>query len=201
MLGLFSFRTMTVPEAIAFWFGFLGRIGVRVETVTIHPDRMADWAAFYDGRGVAVRPDPECVWSDGEIGGYCTEFYVGDVEIGNIVNTNGDSIDVGFGLERLLLVQGLAPAMARRDVLRETIQVLLDSGFRPAATRQGYVLRKLLRLFVREGGDFDHPVVRQERDRQERLRTKYERLKTRHADKPAAWWLGTHGIDLRDFED
>ena len=36
---------------------------------------------------VLVRIDNECLWSDGNIGGYCTEFYKNDIEIGNIVNT------------------------------------------------------------------------------------------------------------------
>ncbi len=39
MLGLFSFRQMTVGQAIDFWLGFLAEIGASPDHVTIHPDR------------------------------------------------------------------------------------------------------------------------------------------------------------------
>lgn len=68
--------------------------------MTIHPDRLVEWTPLYGGR-VPIVPDPECIWSDGGISGYCTEFYKDGVEIGNIVNPLGTCIDVGFGAERL----------------------------------------------------------------------------------------------------
>ena len=55
-------------------------------------------------RHFTVVDDPECIWSDGLIGGYCCEMYVKDLEIGNLVHTLGHSVDVGFGLERLVQV-------------------------------------------------------------------------------------------------
>lgn len=198
MLGLFSFREMSVEEAIEFWFDFLGEIGLRPDRVTIHPDRMDDWRGFYDGRGVTIAADEGCVWSDGEIGGYCTEFYLDGVEIGNIVNTGGDCIDVGFGLDRLLssLGETLPDGI---EALRGGVMKIIESGYEPGPKQQGYVLRKLLRELVRRGAPLDHPFYRRELERQAKLRKTFERLWTRHNDKPAQWWLDTHGIELADF--
>jgi alanyl-tRNA synthetase len=98
MLGLFSFREMSLREAIDFWLGFLETLGLQPDHVTIHPDRLAEWTPLYDGR-VAVIADPGCTWSDGSISGYCTEFYRDGVEMGNIVNPLGTCIDAGFGAD------------------------------------------------------------------------------------------------------
>ena len=175
MMGLFSFREMSVEEAIDFWFGFLAQIGLRPDRVTIHPDRMDAWRGFYDGRGVAVAADEGCVWSDGEIGGYCTEFYLDGVEIGNIVNTGGDCIDVGFGLDRLLLSLGEPPAN-EVEALRRGVMKIIDNGYAPGRRQQGYVLRKLLRELVRRDAALDHPFYRAEVERQSKLRATFERL-------------------------
>jgi alanyl-tRNA synthetase len=198
MMGLFSFRELSVQDAVNFWFDFLEEIGLRPDTVTIHPDRMEEWRGLYDGRNVIVKPDVECIWSDGEIGGYCTEFYIDGVEIGNIVNTNGDCIDVGFGLDRLLLFLGDIPP-DRITVLQRGIGQIIKSGFVPGNKQQGYTLRRLLRLLVREGGDLDHPFFEEERVRQNLLREKFERLSPKHGDKPPEWWMDTHGIEVSDF--
>jgi alanyl-tRNA synthetase len=198
MMGLFSFREMSVKDAIDFWFDFLAQIHLHPDTVTIHPDRMAAWRGFYDGRGVAVKADEDCVWSDGEIGGYCTEFYRDGVEIGNIVNTGGDCIDVGFGLDRLMRFLG-EPTSDEVKTLQDGVMTIIKSGYAPGPKQQGYVLRKLLKELVRRGAALDHPFFRAEKARQEALRAKFERLWPKHSGKPAAWWLDTHGIELADF--
>ncbi len=198
MMGLFSFRELSVKDAIDFWFDFLKEIGLHPDVVTIHPDRIDDWSGFYIGRDVTIKSDDECVWSDGEIGGYCTEFYIDGVEIGNIVNTNGDCIDVGFGLDRLLLFLGDDPP-DRLTVLTRGIEQIIRSGFRPGGKQQGYVLRRLLRQLVREGGSIDHPFFEQEQTRQKLLKEKFERLWPKHHQKSPDWWMDTHGIDVADF--
>lgn len=198
MMGLFSFREMSVKDAIDFWFDFLGEIGVEPDTVTIHPDRMHEWLPLYEGRPVLIKSDPECIWSDGEQGGYCTEFYRDGVEIGNIVNTGGDCIDVGFGLDRLLLFLGDEPP-TRLEALTRGIEQIIRSGYSPSNKQQGYVLRRLLRQLVREGGTMDHAFFEQELVRQRTLNHRFERLWPKHSDKPPEWWLDTHGIVLSDF--
>lgn len=197
MMGLFSFREMSVKDAVDFWFDFLQEVGLAPDTVTLHPDRLEAWRPLYDGRAVAIAPDPGCFWSDGEQGGYCTEFYRQGVEIGNIVNTGGDCIDVGFGLDRLALMLGEPPPDAM-TALRQGILRIIESGYRPGPKQQGYVLRRLLRQLVRQGGTLDHPLFAEEQQRQARLMQRFRTLWPKHRDKPAAWWLDTHGIDLGD---
>ncbi|MDR6290529.1 alanyl-tRNA synthetase [Inquilinus ginsengisoli] len=200
MIGLFSFRRMTVGQAIDFWLAFLDGIGAWPDHVTIHPDRMDAWSPLYRGR-VPIRPDPDCTWSDGAISGCCTEFYRDGVEIGNIVNPLGSCIDCGFGLDRLDMLVNGTPPPTPEQVLVDAIESIIASGYRPGGKAQGYVLRKLLRRLWALGGTLDHPEFRAEVARQQRLRSRYLRLKTRHPDQPPEWWFDTHGIDLAELED
>ncbi|PDV85525.1 hypothetical protein CO652_26105 [Rhizobium sp. H4] len=198
MLGLFSFREMTVGNAIDFWLEFLATLGLVPDHVTIHPDRLTEWTPLYGGR-VPIVPDPECIWSDGSINGYCTEFYKNGVEIGNIVNPLGTCIDVGFGTERLdMIVNGTRPDEAL-GTLSETVLTIVESGYRPGNKEQGYVLRKLLRRIHKMGGTLDHPFFAEEIERQMRLSAKYLRLRHRHPGMSPGWWFDTHGIDLSDI--
>ena len=197
MIGFFSFREWTVKRTIDFWMSFIEQLGLKIDYVTIHPDKK-DWEGFYKEYKVEVREDIECVWTDGELGGYCTEFYVDGVEIGNIVNCNGDCIDVGFGFERLdMLVNG-----RKKDeisVLKETINKIIESGYVPGPKQQGYILRKLLRRLVQKGGEINHDFFYKEKERQEKLKTKYETIKNKHLDKSKEWWYDTHGIDINEM--
>ena len=195
MLGLFSFRQMTVGEAIDFWLDFLGLLGLTPDHVTIHPDRLKEWTPLYRGR-VPIIPDPECIWSDGRISGYCTEFYKDGIEIGNIVNPLGTCIDVGFGAERLDMIVNGTPPGTVVDRLKSAIMTIIDSGYRPGGKEQGYVLRKLLRRLHAVGGMLDHAFFREEVERQSRLVEKYERLRHKHPDKSPEWWFDTHGVDV-----
>lgn len=206
MLGLFSFRTMSVPEGIGFWMGFLDELGLHPDTVTIHPD-CPSWRHYYEGMKVKVIEDPECIWSDGDIQGYCTEFYLEGVEIGNIVNPLGDCLDCGFGGERLqhFLDQrcGLSSSLPTRDqVLSRTIGVLLGSGVSPGNSKQGYVLRRLVREQLRLGhGLPDHPHVERERQRRLRVLEQLPRLRRKHPDKSLDYFWETHGIHPEDWEE
>lgn len=198
MLGLFSFRQMAVGEAIDFWLEFLERIGLHPDHVTIHPDRLDEWGPLYRGR-VPIVPDPECIWSDGDIRGYCTEFYKDGIEIGNIVNPLGTCIDVGFGLERLDMIVNGTPPDDALATLRKTAMRIIESGYRPGNKEQGYVLRKLLRRIAVMGGALDHPFFEREVERQNGLRARYWQLRERHPDKSPQWWFDTHGIDVAEM--
>jgi len=199
MLGLFSFRELDLSESIGFWLDFLSTLGLKPDWSTIHPDRMEEWRGTYDGTGVPLREDPDCVWSDGGLGGFCTEMYISGVEIGNIVRTNGDCVDCGFGTERLLLSLGETPPDGD-TVLRETILRLDKEGWIPGPKGQGYVLRRLCRILLKRGGTSDLPVLQDERKKMERLRGLWERLSPKHPDKDKEWWRSTHGIDVEDFQ-
>jgi|APThiThiocy_cv2_1041547.scaffolds.fasta_scaffold00086_78 alanyl-tRNA synthetase len=198
MLGLFSFREMTVGDAIDFWLEFLATLGLLPDHVTIHPDRLEEWAPLYRGH-IPIVTDDECTWSDGNITGYCTEFYKDGIEIGNIVNPLGTCIDVGFGAERLdMIVNGTPPADAL-STLCDTVMTIVECGYKPGNKEQSYVLRKLLRRIHVMGGTLDHPYFEQEVERQERLRSKYLRLREKYPDMTAQWWFDTHGIDVTDM--
>lgn len=198
MMGLFSFREWTMQQAVDFWLGFLDQIGLPPDHVTIHPDKLDDWSPLYRGRFPIV-PDPECRWSDGEIEGYCTEFYVRGVEIGNIVNPLGTCVDVGFGLERIANLLEDAPIPSVPEVLEDAVSTIIASGYRPGGKEQGYVLRKLLRLLHRRGGSLAHPYMDDEIGRLEAAQGRYERLRGRHGDKSPEWWWDTHGIAVDEM--
>ncbi|WP_041678322.1 alanine--tRNA ligase-related protein [Rhizobium tropici] len=200
MLGLFSFREMTVGDAIDFWIEFLGTLGLVPDHVTIHPDRLEDWTPLYRGR-IPIVPDEECTWSDGNVSGYCTEFYKDGIEIGNIVNPLGTCIDVGFGAERLDMILNGTPPDDALATLRDTVMRIVESGYRPGNKEQGYVLRKLLRRIHVMGGTLDHPYFEQEVGRQQRLRSRYRRLREKHPDMSPEWWFDTHGIDVAEMHE
>lgn len=198
MIGLFSFREMTIQEAVNFWMEFLlNDLTLKLSYVTIHPDK-PEWVSLYANWQVEVRTSFDCSWSDGEIGGYCTEFFIDDIEIGNIVNPLGNCIDVGFGLERLEMFVN-RKQISKEETLKETILKIIDSGFKPSNVKQGYVLRKLLRELWKTGNSIDHEYFTQEIERQKKLESKYQILKDKHSDKSKEWWFDTHGINIEEI--
>ena len=194
MIGFFSFREWTVPQTIEFWMEFLVKIGINPDYVTIHPDK-SDWKEYYKKYNIEIKFDNECKWTDGDIGGYCTEFYKNGIEIGNIVNPLDNCIDVGFGLERLEMILS-GHQKSKEDTLKETIMKIIDSGFTPTYNKQGSLLRKLLRLCYIGNIIIDHPFYEEEIKRQEKIFNKWNRLKDKYKDKSKEWWWYTFGIDL-----
>jgi len=121
---------------------------------------------------------------------------VNGVEIGNIVNTLDQFIDVGFGMERLELMVNGEQVKSALDTLQETIECIIASGYKPGPQKQGYILRKLLRELYIRGGKMEHPYFTQEVERQNKAKTRYERLVNKHPDMSKEWWFDTHGVDL-----
>lgn len=207
MLGLFSFRGWTMKQAVDCWLEFIEDIlGLKISKFTIHPDKK-DWVyLFQEKQYDLIKLDSSCKWSDGDIEGYCTEFYVDDVEIGNIVNPLGDCIDAGFGLERLEalvhkndLPYSLGPT-PRYELLSQAAHAIEHAGYKASNKEQGYVLRKILRMMWKEG-EKEHILstcymLAQEITRQKKLEKLYKKLKDKFPDKPKEWWFETHGIEL-----
>lgn len=194
MLGLFSFNKMTLQEAVDFWMQFCHYINVIPDTVTIHPDKQ-EWITLYSKHDVHVTLDPECVWSDGSIGGYCTEFYKDGVEIGNIVNTLDRHIDCGFGMERLESFYTGQPIISKEEILERTIEVLLHSNVQPSSLGRGYILRKLIRMGVNHEIQFiEHPIIEKEIKRIERIRNSVPRWVNKNPNKDEKFFWETYGI-------
>lgn len=198
MLGLFSFRQWSVPKTIDFWMSFLESINLYPHYVTIHPDKYQDWKSFYSNYKVDIKEDPECKWTDGSIGGYCTEFYYDNIEIGNIVNTLDTCIDVGFGGERILNLKNLLPIPNKQEILKETIQSLLNENVVLSNNQHGYILKKLIIQLIYEKGVLEHPYYEQLYKQQKEKWTFYLRNKDKNKfkDKNDVWWLDTHGVNL-----
>lgn len=198
MLGVFSFQHWTVPQGLNLVHRYFDRIGLRLSHVTVHPDRLEEWTPWHIPYGLPVVPDPECRWSDGQMGGYCTEFHVGDIEVGNLVNPLGHSLDLGLGLERISQVLGEAPRTGIEQ-LRQGVLCLEDSGVHPGPKNQGYVLRRLLRGLRERGDRWDHPWLNDERQRHQKQRDRYDRLRPRVGERSAEWWWDTHGIRVEEL--
>lgn len=199
MIGTFSFREWSLKRTIDFWMIFLKDLNVKLDYITIHPDKFELWSELYSEYNVELRKDNDCIWSDGEIGGYCTEFYSKGIEIGNIVNPIDTCIDVGFGLERLNYVLN-GEQNSEVDVLKDSIIKIVDSGYQLSNKGQGYVLRKLLRLLWKHKVEWNYQLYVDECNRQEKLKEKFERLKIRYSHMPKEWWFETHGIDINIYD-
>lgn len=197
MIGFFSFREYSLKQSIDFMMEFCNSINIYPDYVTIHPDKMLEWQDYYKEYNVEVRPDIECIWSDGNIGGYCTEFYKNDIEIGNIVNTLGTCIDIGFGLERLLLVLGLLETKSRIEILEETSLLLIDNSIKLSHNNEGYILKKLITECVLYGSKINNEDFNTIRNNQIKIYRNYKNLSTRNSNKgkPDSYWLHTMGFD------
>lgn len=198
MLGLFSFRQWSLPKTIDFFMSFLQSIDLLPHYVTIHPDKYNEWKKFYVNYKVDIREDTECIWNDGNIGGYCTEFYHNNVEIGNIVNTLGTCIDVGFGGERILNLKNLLPVSTKEEILIETINSLLIDNVVLSNNQHGYILKKLITLLVYEKGYLNHPYYHKIYE-QQKLKWQFyikNYQKPKFIGKDKTWWLDTHGINI-----
>jgi alanyl-tRNA synthetase len=220
MMGTFSFREWSMTNAVDFWMDFLDKLKIKVDLVTIHPDKFYEWSPIVSSYDVNVVPEENCKWTDGQIGGYCMEFFVNGVEIGNIVNPLGTCIDVGFGLERLdTILNGPQPYLLRKQHLENIIRAMVDSGIKSSNKGAGYALRRVCRTFIKEyntTGDLSREVARIlgtpvfrldagyalcvlfELERLAKVCSRYNALVEKNPEKSKEWWWDTHGINIDD---
>jgi len=181
---------------------------VPVDYVTCHPTQDGH-TRLWQSRGYVVRPEPSCEWTDGEIGGYCCEIFVGSLEIGNLVNPLGHSTDVGFGWERLhqivegktrvdetcLFIPHSSPVV--RDHVR-TLEVLWRSGIIPGGKGRNFVCRRLLRRLLDLVTEQDvfvfEPWLEQERQLRDDRLGKAKRCWKKFKDRSPDFWKETFGI-------
>ena len=88
MLGNFSYGLNDYELSVDLWSRILLQLGLPPQglVVHVHPER-PDHRLLWEQRGYPVQPDPECLWSDGRIGGHCCEIYRDGLEIGNLMKT------------------------------------------------------------------------------------------------------------------
>lgn len=208
MLGNFSFGGDGYEVSVELWTSILSDLGITDTHVRVHPSQKTHqqlWERF----GFEVRPDESCVWTDGEIGGYCCEIFVDDLEIGNLVNPLGHSTDVGFGRERLLQVveqksrvdhtsvfdQSLHPIVSDHS---RTINVFWENGITPGNKGRNYVCRRLLRRIIRLSDNLNGLVfdewIQSERILREQCLRRGRKHWRKHRNKPPQFWWQTFGI-------
>lgn len=211
MLGNFSFGNNDYPENCELWHLILSELELKIGPVHIHPTQLSHRKVWHQ-LGYQTIDDPECIWSDGNIGGYCCELYVGELEIGNLVNTMGHSVDVGFGLERLVQVlEGKSQVdqtslfdQSLNHICRDLVRVLTHlyhEEIYPGDKGRNYIVRKICRLLIQEelpeGYVFDDWLL-SEREIFKRRIFNSRRSWRRNKHRSPEWWWSTFGVDKED---
>lgn len=212
MLGNFSFAGPSYRVSVELWNCLVHDLRLTIDSIHVHPDQN-EHKQLWQQLGYVVVDDQECVWSDGQIGGFCCEMYCQGLEIGNLVNPLGHSTDVGFGFERLIAVleqknrvdetylfdQTLDPIT--RDHVR-TVDLLHKNDIYPGAKGRNSICRKLLRRILDKdvGTRTWTEWIESERDVRTKALSQGKRLWRRHKDKPASWWWETCGLTDVDLK-
>jgi hypothetical protein len=140
------------------WTNIVRDLELHISHVNVHPD--SGFERYWEGV-FPVRYDPECVWTDGNVGGFCSELFTPDgIEVGNLVNPLGHSVDVGFGYERMLQVMERKTRVDETELFNpvldpvsrdhfRTLSVFKEQGIVPGNKGRNYVCRRLIRRFIR----------------------------------------------------
>lgn len=207
MIGNFSFGGEDYQGSVELWHSILTDLRIPVTNVHCFPTR-DDHQRIWQKCGYDIVLDPSCVWSDGQIGGHCCELYCGNLEIGNLVNPMGHSVDVGFGWERLhqvvehvervdqtsLFDQNLHPVVS--DHVR-AISILRENGVVPGNKGRNYVCRRLLRRLLQHITEESFPFddwLNSERELREHTLRQGRRSWKKFRDRPMQFWWETFGI-------
>lgn len=204
MIGNFSFGNGDYDDSVVMWHKILVSLDADVTHVTVHPTQ-TQLQKLWQSLGRTVVLDESCTWSDGQVGGYCSEVFHGDLELGNLVNPMGHSVDVGFGLERLVQVlEGRARVddtslfsdghPIAKDHLR-TLALMRENGVRPGSKGQSYICRQLVRRIstLVDGPTHCDDWIEEDRDLLRRRRLEMERYRGQFMDKPWTYWKSTFG--------
>lgn len=219
MIGNFSFGNNDYEMSVELWHSILHDFQLSTDDrmqIHYHPDQI-EHQNLWANRGYRLQSDKQCVWSDGEIGGYCCEVYFDGLEIGNLVNPMGHSTDVGFGWERLIQViegkqrvdktslfqQNCHPIIA--DHLR-AISVMRQNGIHPGPKGHQYVCRRILRRMLRkmdqteiQNCEFSDWLLTEQALRQKSIRRARKHWHKNRNNPPRFWWE-TFGVLPEEIE-
>lgn len=206
MLGNFSFGG-GYQESVELWHSLLKDLKIEVEPIHYHPDRL-DHKELWTKRGYSTVEDVSCLWTDGQIGGYCCEVYSRGLEIGNLVNTLDHSADVGFGWERLhQIVEGKSrvdetslfgkhhPIVSDHS---RTLEMFWKNGIVPGMKYRNYICRRLLRRMIphltgSENFVFGEWLDQEKEQSRKRLR-EAKKIWKKYRHQTPEWWWKTCGI-------
>ena len=213
MVGSFGFGTYNYEMHVELWHSIVKDLKIPVKWVHFHP-YAKHHARLWMYRGYAVMEDELCEWTDGNIGGYCCEMFVRNLEVGNLVNPLDHSVDVGFGFERMAqIVEGKErvdeTSLFRQDldpVSRDhwrTLNVFAEQGITPGNKMRNYVCRRLLRRFIRRNpdpvsGSYFSDWIEPEKVLMEQSMRKAKRYFSKHGQQPEVFWWDSFGLTPED---
>lgn len=211
MLGNFHFGG-DYEVSVELWHSILRDCSIPVDSVHCHPDNQTH-KKLWISRGYQVQDDSECVWSDGNVGGNCCEIYSRGLEIGNLVNTLGHSVDVGFGWERLIQITENVSRVDQTSLFgnyhpiisdhSRTLEVFWRHNIMPGNKGRNYICRRLVRrmmpLLNTEKFIFQDWIESEKEQLNKRLR-EAKRIWRRYQDKSPEWWWTTCGILPEEIE-
>jgi alanyl-tRNA synthetase len=215
MIGTFGFGSNNYEEHCKLWLDIVRRLNIKIDYVTYHPK--SKHKNIWNKLGCSTIPDDECKWSQGPgfEESFCCEFYSGGLEIGNLVNPNDVSIDVGFGLERLLMLfEGKARvdetslfdsklSYIGRDYKR-TLELMFLNDIKPGNKGRNYICRRLLRKFIRIETTNDvmfKPYIDVELEQLERVKENYRKYKHKFRNRDSKFWWETFGVLPEELEE
>jgi alanyl-tRNA synthetase len=214
MLGNFSFGNSDYHMSVELWHSILTDLRITETCIHFHPTQI-NHRRLWEKLGYSTKPDDSCVWSDGKIGGYCCEVYVGHLEIGNLVNPLGISTDVGFGWERILQIvegkqrvdhtsvfdQSLHPIVSDHS---RTLSLMRENGIDPGNKGRNYVCRRLLRRLlplINSSNRFEFDDwIKSETELREKSLQQGRRVWRRHKNRPVEFWWETFGVLPEEIE-
>jgi len=208
MLGNFSFQNNDYDSACLMWNRIIRELHLPVSHITVHPTQQTH-SLLWKGLGYLVVEDDSCVWSNGNIGGYCCEVFCDDLEIGNLVNPLEHSVDVGFGFERLVQVlegkervdetsifdTSLPPIL--RDHIR-TLTSFNNASVEPGSKGPNSICRQLVRRIIQ----YESPNlpswlnvwIEKEQKLLEQKQSLLIKYKDQFVNKPFEYWYQTYGL-------
>lgn len=213
MLGYFDFGKKDYEACIRFWMEFcfsIKNLNLCLDYIEVHPDVKKNHYEIFklmDIFSIEVILNDSLIWQNGDIKGYSTEFYVKEVEIGNIVLLENGMIDCGFGLERLEILYNKEEYKKpeEMEILFTTATKIIECGYKPKSNgKQEYILWDILKRLIpwedRPQLAYDkNPTAeafRFVRDKYKANQDKYNTLKDKFPGKDKQWWQETHGIYL-----